>query len=76
MKQTAINQLKYYLRNCKKFAEFLNDFDYYGKMNKDDVINFLYPTSVSIQVLGTAALRSTLPNTCEFDTLQNHHPLH
>ncbi|EAY20199.1 hypothetical protein TVAG_021450 [Trichomonas vaginalis G3] len=27
--------------------------------------------SVSIQVLGTVALRSTLPNTCEFDTLQN-----
>ncbi|KAI5548380.1 hypothetical protein TVAGG3_0168020 [Trichomonas vaginalis G3] len=36
---------KYYLRNCQKFAEFLNEFDYDGKMNKDDVINFLYPTS-------------------------------
>ena len=36
---------KYYLRNCQKFAELLNDLDYDGKMNKDDVINFLYPTS-------------------------------
>ncbi|EAX83737.1 hypothetical protein TVAG_041470 [Trichomonas vaginalis G3] len=29
------------------------------------------PIIVSIQVLGMVALRSTLPNTCEFDTLQN-----
>ena len=31
---------------------------------------------VSIQVLGMVALRSTLPNTCEFDTLQSRQPLH
>ncbi|EAX80920.1 hypothetical protein TVAG_258680 [Trichomonas vaginalis G3] len=34
------------------------------------------PSIVSIQVMGTAALRSTLPNTCEFDTLQSRQPLH
>ncbi|EAX68197.1 DDE superfamily endonuclease containing protein [Trichomonas vaginalis G3] len=36
----------------------------------------LFDMAVSIQVLGTAALRSTLPNTCEFDTLQSCQPLH
>ncbi|KAI5491430.1 hypothetical protein TVAGG3_1010020 [Trichomonas vaginalis G3] len=36
---------RYYLRNCQKFAELLNDLDYEGEMNKENVINFLYPTS-------------------------------
>ena len=31
---------KYYLRNCKKFAELLNDLDYDGKMNKEEFDEF------------------------------------
>ncbi|EAY06392.1 hypothetical protein TVAG_151990 [Trichomonas vaginalis G3] len=34
-------------------------------------VKFSQVAVVSIQVLGMVALRSTLPNTCEFDTLQN-----
>ncbi|KAI5498702.1 hypothetical protein TVAGG3_0832800 [Trichomonas vaginalis G3] len=43
--EAGIEVSRYYLRNCQKFAELLNDLDYEGEMNKDDVINFLYPTS-------------------------------
>ncbi|EAX91252.1 hypothetical protein TVAG_162740 [Trichomonas vaginalis G3] len=47
------------------------DISMIGNFKMEGPFKDLFITLVSIQVLGTEALRASLPNTCEFDTLQN-----